>query len=241
MSEKLCPECPPRGAPPYMVTFGDMMSLLFAFFVMLVSMANFETAKFKLVSESISGAFGVLQSFPTIAINPFVAIPRQGGHENARKASINDAKKLQKIMESKGLDKMVQVEVTESGIAILLRDPVSFESGSSEVKAQGQAILSDVAESIKGNPNLKVRVEGHTDDVPIHTAHFRSNWELSAERANATRRLLVEHGLGETRFRRVTGAADRDPLVPEDPLASANRRVAITVLKTDISAGRRAP
>ena len=65
----------------------------------------------------------------------------------------------------------------------------------------------------------------------------QSNWELSAERANATRRLLVEAGLQESRIRSVTGNADRDPLLPADPLAAANRRIAIVVLRTQ----RRSP
>ena len=62
--------------------------------------------------------------------------------------------------------------------------------------------------------------------------HDKTNWELSAERANATRRLLIEAGLQECRIRSVTGNADRDPLLPADPMAAANRRIAIVVLRT---------
>jgi chemotaxis protein MotB len=76
-----------------------------------------------------------------------------------------------------------------------------------------------------------VSISGHTDAAPYHSAD-RSNWELSAERANATRRLLIEAGLQEDRLRSVTGNADRDPLLPAEPLAAANRRIAIVVLRT---------
>ncbi len=76
-----------------------------------------------------------------------------------------------------------------------------------------------------------VSIAGHTDAAPYNGAG-RTNWELSSERANATRRLLVEAGLQERRMRSVTGNADRDLLLPADPLAAANRRIAIVVLRT---------
>ena len=73
-----------------------------------------------------------------------------------------------------------------------------------------------------------ISIYGHTDAAPYKSSE-RSNWELSAERANATRRLLVDGGLPEIRLRGVTGLADREPLLPADPYAAANRRIAIIV------------
>jgi chemotaxis protein MotB len=85
-----------------------------------------------------------------------------------------------------------------------------------------------------------ISIAGHTDSTPFHNGD-RSNWELSSERANATRRLLVEAGLPEERVRSVTGNADRDPLLPADPMAAANRRIAILVLRTAHPAAATAP
>jgi chemotaxis protein MotB len=76
-----------------------------------------------------------------------------------------------------------------------------------------------------------ISIAGHTDAAPFAGAG-RTNWELSADRANATRRLLIDGGLQQTRIRSVTGNAERDPLVPADPLAAANRRIAIVVLRS---------
>jgi chemotaxis protein MotB len=76
-----------------------------------------------------------------------------------------------------------------------------------------------------------IAIAGHTDATPFAGAG-RTNWELSAERANATRRLLVDAGLQQARIRSVTGNAERDPLIPTDPLAAGNRRIAIVVLRT---------
>jgi chemotaxis protein MotB len=75
-----------------------------------------------------------------------------------------------------------------------------------------------------------ISITGHTDAAPYKGAD-RTNWDLSADRANATRRLLIEAGLPEARVRGVTGMADRDPLMADDRLAAANRRIAIVVLR----------
>jgi chemotaxis protein MotB len=75
-----------------------------------------------------------------------------------------------------------------------------------------------------------ISIAGYTDATP-YAGLGKTNWELSSERANATRRLLTDSGLGDNRIRTVTGHADRDPLVPGDPLAAANRRIAIVVLR----------
>jgi chemotaxis protein MotB len=76
-----------------------------------------------------------------------------------------------------------------------------------------------------------ISIAGHTDAAQF-AGSGRSNWELSADRANATRRLLEESGLQQTRIRSVTGNAERDPLVPADPMAAANRRISIQVLRS---------
>jgi chemotaxis protein MotB len=214
-----------------MLTFGDLMTLLLTFFVMLVSMATFETAKFKITAESLSGAFGVLESFPTIAVNPFLQIPKEDGGENRRKNSINDARKLQQVFQQKQLGESVKVEVTEKGIAILLRDPVGFASGSADLKATGEQIVADIATIVKSTPDLKVRVEGHTDDVPISNSQFRSNWELSSARALSVVELLSEKaGINPANMSAV-GYGEYRPAVPNtsEENRTQNRRIQIFV------------
>lgn len=226
-----CPECPPKGAPAYMTTFGDLMSLLLTFFVLLISMASFETAKFKIAAESLQGAFGVLETFPTVAVQPFVRIPKHDGDEAKRKMSVKDAQKIKQVIEAKKMDEAVKVEVTEKGIAILLRDPVGFASGSSDLKKQGQEILTDISSIIKSNKDLKIRVEGHTDDVPIHNARFNSNWELSSARSLSVVQLLAQRtGINPSNMSAV-GYGEYKPLVPNinrDNRAK-NRRIQIFV------------
>lgn len=231
MARRKTQEMTSRGSPAYMLTFGDMMSLLLTFFVMLISMATFEPVKYKIATESLQGAFGVLESFPTIPIHPFVRIPKQDGGENRRKNSIRDAKKIEQVLKVKNMQESIKVEMTETGIAILLRDPVSFESGSADLRENGASILSDIATIIKENPDLKVRVEGHTDDVPIRSGKYQSNWELSSARALSVVQLLSEKsGINPANMSAV-GYGEFKPMVPNssDENRSTNRRIQIFV------------
>lgn len=220
-----------RGAPAFMVIYGDMMSLLLTFFIMLLTMANFEPVKFKIATESLQGAFGILESYPTIPIHPFIRIPKENGGENRRKNSIADARKIEQVMKSRQLQDAVKVEVTETGIAILLRDPVTFSSGSADLKENGSAILGDIANIIKANPDLRVRVEGHTDDVPIRNGKYASNWDLSSARALSVVQLLsVKSGINPALMSAV-GYGEFRPLVPnaDEQARAKNRRIQIFV------------
>jgi chemotaxis protein MotB len=238
MAKKKCPDCPPPCAA-WQATFSDICTLLLTFFVLLVSMASFEPVKWKMTAESLQGAFGVLESFPTIPVHPVVQIPKKSGDEQKRKQSLQDAKKIQEVVESKNLDQAVKIEVTETGIAIMLRDPVGFASGSAELKEQGQAILGDIGDILRQNEGLKVRVEGHTDDVPI-SGHYRSNWELSSARSLSVVELLSKNtGITPANMSAV-GYGEYRPLVPNTSpeSRSKNRRIQIFVDYMDKEKGK---
>ena len=124
------------------------------------------------------------------------------------------------------------VDLTRSGLRVQILDEDGrpmFASGSASVNDRARLLLRKIAPVLLRLPE-QIAITGHTDAAPYRGSD-RSNWELSAERANATRRLLAEAGLPESRIRSVTGAADRDLLLPATPLAAANRRIAITVLR----------
>ncbi len=131
------------------------------------------------------------------------------------------------------LARQMLVEQTPEGLRIQLidaeRQPM-FALGGSAPNERARALLARVAQAAARLPN-PIAIAGHTDATPFRGGGERSNWDLSAERANVTRRLLVEAGLPETRIRSVSGHADRDLLLPETPNDAANRRVSITVLR----------
>ncbi len=125
------------------------------------------------------------------------------------------------------------VEQTPQGLRIQLldseRQPM-FALGGAAPNERGRALIARVAQVAMRVSNA-VSITGHTDATPFRGGTDRSNWDLSTERANATRRLLAEAGLPETRIQSVAGHAEREPLRPEAPNDPANRRVAITLLR----------
>jgi chemotaxis protein MotB len=136
------------------------------------------------------------------------------------------------------LSRQLIVEEVPEGLRIQVVDsdgqPV-FATGQAAPNDRGRALLHRVAATVARLPH-PLDVTGHTDAAPFRGASERSNWELSAERANATRRLLLEAGVAEQRIHAVAGRADRVPLRDTQPLDPANRRVAILVLLPQPSA-----
>jgi chemotaxis protein MotB len=127
----------------------------------------------------------------------------------------------------------VEVDVTPDGLRIELiegEDRGFFEIGGSKPSAAAKAVLAALAPEI-GALAMPIRIEGHTDRRPFHGSAY-GNWELSADRANAARRLLVEAGVEASRLESVVGFADRRLRKPEDPLHVTNRRVTILVSMT---------
>jgi chemotaxis protein MotB len=131
------------------------------------------------------------------------------------------------------LARQLAIDTTPDGLRIQIRDAdrePMFPFGSAVPNDRARLLLQKVA-PVLTRLTQDISIAGHTDAAPF-TGPGRTNWELSADRANATRRLLVESGLQESRIRSVTGNAERDPAVASDPLAAANRRIAIVVLRS---------
>jgi len=131
------------------------------------------------------------------------------------------------------LGKQLMVEQVPEGLRIQLLDADKqpmFALGSAAPNERARALLAKVLTVLAKLPN-GVSIAGHTDAAPFRGAE-RSNWELSADRANAVRRMMLEGGIPEGRLQSVSGMADRTPLLPDQPGAAANRRVAITLMRS---------
>ncbi len=127
------------------------------------------------------------------------------------------------------LSRQIAIDVTPEGLRVQLLDAERapmFAAGSAQPSERVRALLATIAPTLAAIGNA-VTIIGHTDSSPFRSGSGQSNWELSADRANAARRLLTEGGLPDHRIRSVSGVADRDPLLPADPRAAANRRIAI--------------
>jgi chemotaxis protein MotB len=130
------------------------------------------------------------------------------------------------------LSKHVLMEVTPEGLRIQLVDQEGrsmFEAGGSELNARARKLLATVANVAADLPN-RLSVAGHTDGSPPARRGI-SNWELSAERANAARRVIEAAGVSQSRIYQVAGKADSEPLFPDDPTLPGNRRISVTLLR----------
>ncbi len=224
MARQKKPPEPPKGAPAYMSTWGDMCTLLLCFFVMLLAMSTIDPAKFNVAASSFQNAFsGVLESFPSVLITKDVLIPRMGGNEQNKRMAIDAAMRIKRAVEKEKLQDAVKVQVTESGIAIKIADPIGFDVGQAEIKPELAPTLRDIALIINKVGSTQIRVEGHTDDLPIRTARFPSNWELSAARAlNVVKFFAQSGGINPARLSAI-GYGEYRPLVPN--ISVENRRV----------------
>ena len=131
-----------------------------------------------------------------------------------------------------GLARQLAIDITPQGLRIQMLDEDGqpmFASGSATLNDRARLLVSKIVPALDRLDGA-ISIAGYTDAAPFKGGE-RSNWELSSERANATRRLLIDAGVPSERFREVTAHADRDLLLPADPLAAANRRIAIVVLR----------
>ena len=226
------------GGLRWLLTYADMITLLMAFFIMMYSMSVLNLEKFRDVAFSIRSGFGgPLEGGPGMlsfesrkdGIAPNLDDMSQSGGPGAMQSV---AQEIGQYIKEQGLGKVVRMRVEERGLVVsLVTDEVLFDIGHAQLRPRAQRILAKVAEVARGIPN-DLLVEGHTCDLPISTAQFPSNWELSTTRATTVVRYLIEQsGLAPRRVS-AAGYADSRPLVPNDSEAHRmlNRRVDIVIL-----------
>lgn len=132
-----------------------------------------------------------------------------------------------------GLSENILIEEVSEGLRIQVIDKGEFSMfkvGSSSINEEARQLLMEIGKIIKPVSN-KIAVSGHTDGRPYVSKNKYSNWELSADRANAARREFMESGIDSSRFSRIEGRADTEHLIPEDPLDPRNRRISVLILR----------
>lgn len=153
--------------------------------------------------------------------------------EEFREAEAKLRQAIQEVPELSELSRNLVIENTPEGLRIQLVDQERssmFPSGGSDMQGHTRKLLQKVAEVIQRVPN-QVAISGHTDALPFRNGNGYGNWELSADRANASRRTLQEFGVPSDRIASVTGKAATQPLLEDDPTAPMNRRISIVLLR----------
>jgi len=197
----------------WLVSYADFITLLFAFFVVLYSTSQMDNKKVVQVSAAIHGAFQELGVFSGSAqgsvlrveaappgreqasLDPSQLVGTLNGNQAGAGGEGVDVDSLKRELENALGDQIkrheIEMHVTPEGLVVSLREVGFFASGNAELLPDGQAPLGRIA-SILNSKGFQIRVEGHTDNLPIHTARFKSNWELSTARATEVVSLLVE-------------------------------------------------
>lgn len=207
---------PGENLEEWMTTYSDMVTLLLCFFVMLVAASKVDAVMFEQIRTGIAREFMDRQVDQPITLLI---------------ADLNDDLKTLRLDERDNL-----LGDDHLGVVLDLNANTFFDSGSAELKPEATPILTRLASTLKLKQYniFRFEVQGHTDDNPINTERFPSNWELSSARASAVTRFLINHGIDETRLRAV-GMSDIQPRFPNRDAYGApiphnqerNRRVVI--------------
>jgi chemotaxis protein MotB len=235
-----------------MVSYADFITLLFAFFVVMYGISSVNEGKYKVFSVAVNQAFGtegVAAEGGTMRLTEqeiyFKSlVDRRNARLAEKQRKLNERmQKLNETLNTKmaGFVRNGQMTVSQTnrGVTLDINASMLFKPGEAVVQPEAVATLADVAR-ILAKEEMSIEVEGHTDNLPIATPQFPSNWELSSARASSVVRLFIEHGITSTRLK-ATGFADNLPIVGNDSMEgrAKNRRVAVTVLtpEVDINSG----
>ncbi|MFW6273573.1 MAG: flagellar motor protein MotB [Halanaerobium sp.] len=225
------------GSPAWMTTFGDMMTLLLVFFVLLYSFSVMDLDKFQGFISALQNQLGVLEGGETIREAPNI----DAGHidENFAEELENMPEimnEMQNYIEENGLEDRVNIEQKRKGLVISFTGEILYELGRADLREEGQEVLSMIADNLKSIDN-DIMIEGHTDDLPIRTDEFPSNWELSSARAVNVIKYMIEEQNFEPARLSAAGYSEYRPVADNSSSTgrNENRRVEIVVLNTSYS------
>ncbi|MEE8432740.1 MAG: OmpA family protein [Candidatus Desulfatibia sp.] len=215
----------------WIVTYADLMTLLLVFFILMYAISSLNLLKFKTVLASIQVSLG--EEKPGIGLLEIVKVPEQLD----QKISLADLSGLRTrehellgdiddLIQEKKLGKYIIAQISEGKIYIQIRGKVLFNSGAAQLNDDAKPILDKIISIIQDYVEFDVNIKGHTDNTPISTAQFASNWELSAIRATTVLKYFIDGEVNPMRLT-ATGYGDFLPLVANNSAENRaiNRRV----------------
>ncbi len=235
-NKKLFPAHPPPDDDNWMTTYADMMTLLLIFFVLLFAISSMNKSLIQGFVDSMSKTFGEKKSNDQIQelIQMRDSLGLQGDIDLDELEDLNKVlDQIGQIVHNQNLEENIEMNIDNRGIVIRASESVFFSSGKADILPPGQRFLYQI-HPIISKTDYNIQIEGHTDNIPIRTARFPSNWELSAIRATNVVRFFAEKcNLDPIRFSAM-GFGEFHPLVdnesPEN--RNKNRRVEIIILRS---------
>jgi len=228
-------EEPRENTDRWLVSYADFITLLFAFFTTLYAISVVDVEKAERLVSSIRQSFHEERGDSVIDGKDETTLPGEGSSPSERTRLELLGDRVRELRRKPGFEDGLRVRQTEEGLVISLADSAFFGAGGAAIPKEAEPVLEELARLLAELPN-HVRIEGHTDDRPIRSAQFPSNWHLSAARAVELVRYLESHGVASYRLSASGFAAER-PLVSNESEEgrTLNRRVDAVVLRSRLS------
>jgi chemotaxis protein MotB len=226
-----------ENAERWLLTYADLITLLLAFFIMMYTFSKRDAQKYEEVTSHLKAIFaggqGIAGKGSVSATNP-LPLPSRGESSGDMKRQLES--EIISLANNKGNNNGIKQNISVlndgRGIVIRVMDRAFFDEGKAELKERAKGALDKIVPIIKGAHN-HISIEGHTDNVPINTHDFKSNWELSVRRSTEVVRYFVErHGFPPERIS-ASGYAEYRPIVDNDTAENRalNRRIEIIIMK----------
>ncbi len=235
-----------EGLPAWMGTYGDMVTLLLCFFVLLFASSSVDAAKFQAIAASFNDEIVVVQGGSgngegNMVGSGIMELPNvdrsiHDSKENFKKQTeeLNQmASEFKTYFAENNLSEDVDVQVEDSYVKLNFKDGILFDSGKYELTEYSKVILSDVSEQLLEYPESDIIIEGHTDNIPMSTSEIPNNWYLSANRALAVLTFFIEHGISPEHLS-AEGKGEYEPIADNNTAEgrAQNRRVEIKIMSS---------
>ncbi|MFJ7936614.1 flagellar motor protein MotB [Sporosarcina sp. NPDC096371] len=223
----------------WLLPYADLLTLLFALFVVLFASSTIDESKFSQISsvfnEIFDGGNGVMDNAASVPI----AVPKDtNGTSEENTSYLEDQKSLGETQDRvdeyiavNELENQFETEMTDEGLLITIRDSILFSPGKATIREEYKPIAGDLADLLIFDPPRQIVVTGHTDNVPMNNAEFQSNWELSVIRAVNFLKIIVDSGNINPLLFSTKGYGEYHPIASNDTAEgrSKNRRVEVLI------------
>lgn len=222
----------------WLLPYADMLTLLLALFIVLFAMSSLDAAKFRDLAQSLSNVFtsgtGIME-YPSpnepINLEDLTSELKDAAAMHELQDLIALQQRIDEYIESHDLTNRLTTKLSGEGLNITILDDALFDSGSAEVKEEAYELGVEISNFIVSDPPRHVTISGHTDNVPIHNAHYSSNWHLSVMRAINFMEVLLENEALEPDYLSAKGYGEYRPIADNDTEENRakNRRVEVLI------------
>jgi len=226
---------PPVSGNEWAVVYAGFIIMLLCFFILLCAYSVKDRSKLVRAARSFSTAVGVFNGGQRFESGE-VALPVAPDMVNIDSELAGIYSNVQEMTSDLGMEYGIKVSVSEKGLILQLSDRILFEAGQADILPEARKLLEHVGTIVANHPSYSLRIEGHTDNAPIRTSRYPSNWELSTSRAvNVVRYLLDKRIIAADRLL-AAGFGEHKPLFPNDTPEnrSRNRRVELLFFRNEI-------